>query len=109
MECFWIYVTAADGEEAGRLARQIVGERLAACANVLGAIRSVYWWEGRLCDGEEVALVFKTTSDRRDPLVERLGQLHSYECPCIVCLPVAGGSQDFLDWIEGETRGYRRP
>ncbi|MEA2069320.1 MAG: divalent-cation tolerance protein CutA, partial [Verrucomicrobiota bacterium] len=64
METYFVYVTAADEAEAKRIARLVVGERLAACANLLGSIQSVYWWEGKVCEESEVALVLKTSKDR---------------------------------------------
>jgi len=103
MEAYFVYVTVADADEAERIARTVVEERLAACANMLGATESVYWWEGKVCEGDEVALVLKTSNSRKDELVNRIRQLHSYDCPCIVCLPIAGGNPDFLQWIKTET------
>jgi periplasmic divalent cation tolerance protein len=96
-------VTTADEAEAKRIAQAVVEERLAACANVLGAIQSVYWWEGKVCEGEEVALVLKTSADRKTELIDRIKQLHSYDTPCIACLPIVGGNPDFLEWIKQET------
>ena len=103
MDVFFVYVTAADEAEAEQIARIVVGERLAACANLLGAIQSVYWWEGKVCEGNEAALVLKTSQVRKDELVARIKQLHSYDCPGITCLPVDGGNPDFLEWVEKET------
>ncbi len=105
MNAHWVYVTAPNEAEARRIARNVVEERLAACANLLGAIESVYWWDGKVCEGEEVALVLKTTGERTAELVDRIKQLHSYECPCIVCLPIAAGNPGFLKWIADETAG----
>ena len=96
MDCFFVYVTCANNDEAMTIARTVVEERLAACANLLGGIRSVYWWEGEVCEGEEVALVLKTPTDRNEELVDRIKQLHSYDCPCIACLPISDGNPDFL-------------
>ena len=104
MNVFFVYVTARDNPEAELIARTVVQERLAACANILGAIQSVYWWEGKLCDGQEVALVLKTSEDRKAELIARIKALHSYECPAIVCLPIADGNSDYLAWIAEETR-----
>jgi periplasmic divalent cation tolerance protein len=103
MDTFFVYVTVPDGAEAERIARTVVEERLAACANMLGAIRSVYWWEGKVCDGKEVALVLKTSAERKAELIDRIKQLHSYDCPCIACLPIADGNPAFLEWIRQET------
>lgn len=103
MNALFVYVTAADDAEAECIARTVVEERLAACANQLGAIKSVYWWDGKVCTGEEVALVLKTSEDRKTELVARIKQLHSYDCPAIACLPITDGNPDFLDWIASET------
>jgi periplasmic divalent cation tolerance protein len=101
--CFFIYVTVSNNDEAERIATTVVTERLAACANLLGGIKSVYWWEGKVCEGEEVALVLKTSADQKTGLINRIKALHSYDCPAIVCLPIADGNPDFLTWIEQET------
>jgi periplasmic divalent cation tolerance protein len=103
MDVFFVYVTAADEAEAELIARTVVAERLAACANLLGTIKSVYWWDGKVCEGGEVALVLKTSKDRKTVLVDRIKELHSYDCPAIACLPIADGNPDFLKWIEAET------
>lgn len=103
METHLVYVTARDAAEAKMIARAVVGERLAACANILGGIESVYWWQGKVCDGSEVALILKTTAERQPDLIDRIKELHSYECPCVVCLPIADGNRDFLNWIAAET------
>lgn len=104
MDVVFVYVTAADGAEVERIARTVVEERLAACANLLGAVKSLYWWEGELCEGEEVAVVLKTSEARKEALIDRVKQLHSYDCPCIVCLPVSDGNPEFLKWIDAETQ-----
>lgn len=99
-----IYVTAPNRDEALALGRTLVEERLAACANLLGPITSVYWWEGRVNQDDEVALVLKTRADLVDQLVERARALHSYSCPCVVALPILAGNPGFLEWIGTETR-----
>ncbi len=103
MDAYFVYVTAKDLSEAKVLARTVVTERLAACANVLGSIQSVYWWDGKLCEDDEVALVLKTSEVRKNELIARLREIHSYETPCITCLPIADGNLDFLSWIVAET------
>jgi periplasmic divalent cation tolerance protein len=103
MDAFWVYVTAASDEESKKIARAAVEERLAACANILGGIESVYWWDGKVCEGKEVALVLKTSDEKKQVLIDRIRELHSYECPCIVCLPIVDGNPGFLKWICGET------
>lgn len=100
----WLYVTSAHAGEAETIARTLVGERLAACANVLGPMRSFYWWDGAVQDEGEVALVLKTRLDLVDAATARIKALHSYDCPCVVALTVDGGNTDFLKWIVSETR-----
>lgn len=99
-----VYVTAPSHEEAVRLARIAVGERLAACANVQGPITSVYWWDGKLNEDGEVALVLKTRAELVEALTARLREAHPYDCPCVVALPIDGGNPAFLAWIAAETR-----
>lgn len=96
------YVTAADEAEAERIARTVVEERLAACANLLGSIRSFYHWEGTLQVERECAFLLKTVDDRKDALIARVCELHSYACPCIVEWGVDAGNLRYLEWVAGE-------
>lgn len=98
-----VYVTAGSAEEAARLARTLVGERLAACANILGPIASVYWWEGKLEEAAETAFLLKTRRALVPALTERIKALHGYDCPCVVAIPIEGGNPAFLAWIAAET------
>ncbi len=98
-----VYVTARDRAEAERLARHVVGARLAACANILGEIRSLYWWAGAVQDEAECALIFKTRRDLFDALAAAIKAEHSYDCPCVVALPLVAGSPDYLAWLAAET------
>lgn len=98
-----VYVTTETPEEAKEIARTIVRERLAACANVLGAITSVFWWEGDVQDDTETAMILKTRADLIERLTDRVKELHSYDCPCVVALPVEAGNLEFLSWIDSET------
>ncbi len=101
-QCF-VYVTASSAEEAGKIGRALVEARLAACANVLGAIQSYYWWEGAVQEDSEAALVLKTRADLVEALTAKVKELHSYDCPCVVALPIEGGNPAFLAWIDAET------
>lgn len=98
-----VYITASSEEEALKIARDVVERRLAACANVLGKIRSVYWWQGAVQEEGEAALIVKTRVDLLDALTQRVKEIHSYTLPCIVALPIEGGNPAFLDWIDTET------
>lgn len=98
-----LYITAGSRDEAVSLGRALVEARLAACANVLPEITSVFRWDGAVQEEGEFALLVKTRQDRIDDVVARVNELHSYDCPCVVALPVAGGNPEFLEWIVKET------
>lgn len=97
-----VYITASSFEEARRIGREMVEKRLAACANVVERISSTYWWKGRLEESDEALLILKSKQDKLDEIVKAVRELHSYENPAIVALPLVGGSRDFLQWIRGE-------
>jgi periplasmic divalent cation tolerance protein len=97
------YVTAGSRVEALAIGRMVVQERLAACANVLDGMISIYWWQGALEQASEAMLILKTRSDLVERLIVRIRELHGYECPCVVVLPIVAGNPQYLDWIIGET------
>jgi periplasmic divalent cation tolerance protein len=97
-----IYVTASSRAEAEKIAEAVVSEKLAACANLLDGVTSIFHWEGRLCRENEAVLILKTTEEKAGELTIRIKQLHSYDCPCIVILSIEGGNGDFLEWVAGE-------
>ncbi len=98
-----VYMTASTTEEAERIGAALVEERLAACANVIGGMRSIYRWEGKVQNDQEAVLIAKTREDLLDALTERVKALHSYQIPCVVGITITGGNEDFLDWIGAET------
>ncbi len=104
MELRLVYMTAGSHEEARKIGAALVEERLAACANVLDGMTSLYWWEGRVQDETETVLIAKTRAELLPLLTERVKALHSYECPCVVAVPLVGGNADYLDWLAAETR-----
>ena len=95
-----VYAIFADAEEAERIGRQMVEERLAACINILGPCRSVYRWQGAIETADEVPAVLKTTRDRADALMARIAALHSYDVPCIAVWPIDKLHSDYADWVE---------
>lgn len=99
-----IYVTAPDRDEALRIGRTLVEERLAACANVVDGVTSVYWWEGEVQEDAEASLILKSRRELVAALVARVKALHSYSCPCVVQLPIQDGNPEFLSWIVNETK-----
>jgi periplasmic divalent cation tolerance protein len=98
-----LYVTCGSNDEALKIGRALVDERLAACANVLSPHVAIYRWEGSLQQDAETGLLLKTRRDLIDCATARIKQLHSYSVPCVVALPIAGGNPDFLAWIGAET------
>jgi periplasmic divalent cation tolerance protein len=94
-----ILTTAANLEEAGRLGRALVEERLAACATVIPAVESIYSWKGKMETSSEAMLLLKTGSEQVSALEARLHQLHSYETPEFLVLPAEAGSRDYLAWM----------
>jgi periplasmic divalent cation tolerance protein len=98
-----VLVTAPGAEEAARIARALVEERLAACGNVVPGLRSIYRWQGAVHEDAEALLVLKTTRDRFEALRARVLALHPYEVPEVVALPVEAGSASYLEWIVRET------
>ena len=99
----FVYVTTNDRAEALEIGRALVEARLAACANIIDPVTSIYWWEGAVQEGAETVLVLKTQAALVGPLTERVKALHSYSCPCVVALPIEGGNPAYLDWIARET------
>lgn len=98
-----VYMTAGSAEEAHRIGAVLVAERLAACANVIDGMTSIYRWDGEVRNDREAVLIAKTRGALVDALTARVKALHSYSCPCVVALPIAGGNAAFLDWIASET------
>lgn len=97
------YVTTPSRETALSIANAVVGEQLAACANILPNMTSVYRWQGELRTDDEFVLLLKTRRSLAERLSERVLGLHSYECPCVVFVPIVGGSAAYLEWLRAET------
>jgi periplasmic divalent cation tolerance protein len=95
-----VYCVFADEEEAQRIGRTVVEESLAACVNILAPCRSVYRWNGKVEEADEVPALFKTTDRVADRLVERLALLHSYDVPAITVWPVDRALGDYSGWVE---------
>ncbi|WP_135077731.1 divalent-cation tolerance protein CutA [Terasakiella sp. SH-1] len=103
MKAVTLYVTCSDQSEARAIAQQLIKERLVACVNILPAIQSLYWWNDAVQDDSETAFFAKTTPTHVDRAIERIGELHSYDCPCVVSLPIEKGNPDYLKWIAEQT------
>ncbi len=100
-----VLMTAANREEASRIAEMLVSERLAACVQFLPEIQSVYRWQGEVTRESEVLLLAKTTSDRFAELDRAVREIHSYETPEIIALPLIAISEPYLAWLEEEVAG----
>jgi periplasmic divalent cation tolerance protein len=97
-----VFSTFADEASAGRAGRRLVEERLAACVNLQPGIRSIYRWQGTLQEDTECLLIAKTSQARVDALTERLAQMHDYELPEVVAVPVTAGLNGYLRWVADE-------
>ena len=93
------YVTTKDKESALTLGRDLVKERLAACANVIDGMQSCYLWEGKIEEAKEAILLLKTEASKVEPLTAFVKAHHDYEVPCVLWLPIEGGNPDYLKWL----------
>jgi len=94
-----VFMTAANGEEATRLAEMLVGAHLAACVQILPEMESVYRWQGQIERQSEVLLIAKTTREKFEDLEREVRALHSYDTPEIVAVPIVTGSAPYLEWL----------
>jgi periplasmic divalent cation tolerance protein len=97
-----VYAIFADAEEAERIGRTVIEERLAACINVLAPCRSIYRWDGKIESADEVPAILKTTAAQANSLIARIAGLHSYDVPCVSVWPVEKLLGTFADWVERE-------
>lgn len=106
METMLLYATAPDAPTAQSIGETLVSERLAACVNILGAMTSIYQWNGAVEQASEISMLIKTTAAHAGAAKDRIIALHPYETPCVIALPIkAEGSHGaFLDWIGAEVR-----
>lgn len=100
-----VLVTAGSAAEAETIAKTLVGERLAACANIVAPVRSVYRWQGAIGDDQEWLLLIKARADAFAALAARAKALHSYQVPEVIALPIVAGSEAYLHWLRDETAG----
>lgn len=98
-----VYSTFGNLDDAKRVGKTLVEERLAACVNIIPKMLSFYWWEERIEEDEESILIAKTTSENADKVVERIRELHPYELPAILVIPLTEVLKDFADYVKSET------
>ena len=98
-----VLITAATEDEAAAIAKALVDGRLAACVNIVKQIRSIYRWQGKVEDEQEVLMIAKTRKELFADLVHKVKELHSYSVPEIIALPIFDGFEGYLDWLRAET------
>ncbi len=98
-----VYITAPSEDAAAVIARALVEQKLAACVNIVRNIRSIYSWQGKIEDDAEVLMIAKTQQKHFDALSEKVTELHSYDVPEIIAIPILKGSADYLQWIKAST------
>jgi periplasmic divalent cation tolerance protein len=98
-----VFITASSEDEATKIARTLVGARLAGCVNIIKNIRSIYSWQGKIQDDPEVLMIVKTQKTLFDALMKKVKELHSYTVPEIIALPIIEGSEDYLNWLREVT------
>ena len=103
-----VLMTAGSQQEADRIAETLVGEGLAACVNIVRGVTSVYHWQGEIQRDREWLLIAKTRREFLEELVERVHELHSYEVPEVIALPLSDGSERYLRWLDGEVQDRRQ-
>jgi len=94
-----VYMTAGSADEARRIGEALIAEELAACVNLIDGMTSIYRWQGEVRRETETVIVAKTAKGLVGALTDRVKALHSYDCPCVVSLPIDGGNPDFQNWI----------
>jgi periplasmic divalent cation tolerance protein len=98
-----VYITASGGNEAEKIGKELVSQRLAACVNVIDKVTSFYRWEGKDEKSEEAVLLVKTREELLPELKKTVKELHSYTCPCIEVIPIIDADRDYADWVISET------
>ena len=99
-----VYMTVGTAKEAESIGKELVSSGLAACVNIIENMKSIYFWEGELQKDAEVILIAKTIESNVPSLIEKVKSIHSYDCPCVISLPVLDGNKSFIDWIVDSTK-----
>ena len=97
-----VLITVKDGEEAQKIANSLLKRRQAACVSIVPEVNSHFWWKDKLDSARESLLIVKTKESLLPELMKSVKKIHSYSIPEIIALPIVGGSQDYLDWIDSE-------
>ena len=95
-----ILITTGSEEEAHRIADQLLNQKKAACVNIMPRVDSLFWWQGKLDSAQETLLVIKTKASKLKEITELVKKVHSYEVPEVIALPIVGGNEDYLKWLD---------
>ena len=98
-----VYVTTSDEEEARRIGSALVDKKLAACVNIIPGMHSIYRWQGKVVNDSECIMTVKVPRDNTEAVIKNIKEMHSYEVPCVVVIPIVHGLPEYLDWIVNET------
>lgn len=104
MSCIIVLMTTATKKEAEKIARNLLNQRLIACANIVGPASSLFWWKEKISRENEFLVLMKTSTDLFEKLATTIKQMHSYEVPEIVAVPITKGEQSYLEWLSGSLR-----
>jgi len=99
-----IYITTGSISEAKKIGHTLVEEKLVACSNIISPIHSIYNWQGKICDDKEALMILKTKKKLFKQIVKRVEELHSYDVPEIIAMPIIEGSSKYLSWVNEETK-----
>lgn len=99
-----VYITTSGEEESKKIGRIVVEERLAGCVNIISTIESLYWWKGEIEEDNESILIAKTKVSNVENIIKRVKEIHSYENPAILAIPIINGSKEYLDYLDAEIR-----
>ena len=99
-----VYITAQNREEAEKIGRHLLKEKVAACVNIVDNIKSLFWWERKMDEAAECLLIVKTSVEKFKQLEAAVKKIHSYQVPEIIALPVVAGSKEYLDWIKSSLK-----
>lgn len=99
-----LFITTATAEEAQRISRVLLEQKKVACVNIVPRVNSLFWWQGKLDSAEESLLIVKTKASLLSEIVPVVKEIHSYDIPELIALPIIGGNQDYLEWIQKEVK-----
>ena len=99
-----VFVTTNSAKEAKKISRTLVEEKLAACCNIISPIQSIYQWQGKICEDKEILIMLKTKKNLFKQVDARVRELHSYEVPEVIAIPIVEGSDKYMSWLKNETK-----